>query len=149
MGREIDDLVEQSVEVGFLQGGFGHPGVAQQVLHDVFAPLAFALDLLNVFEARIVRIHLAFQVGGIAQDDSQRVVDFVSHPRGQDAERGHLVLLGEGTLQFLVPAQRHRHFVEVGGQFAQFVVGGDGESGVQPAPLDFAHARDQALNWIG
>lgn len=69
--REIDDLLDQGVDVGVLRRGLRHPGITQQILHDILAALAFALDLLDVFEAGVIGIHLVFQVSGVAQDDAQ------------------------------------------------------------------------------
>ena len=158
----VDDGVQV---VGLALAGL-LPREGQQVLHQLAAALAFALDGLQLLGHLVAVRHFALQHAAlyqprVGQDAEQRVVDLMRHGGGQLADGGHLfraeqravdaLQLGRLAPHLLLnlgldPGHFRGHFVEAGGQVAQLVVGAHRQAVIQ---ITFAHpvrAIDQLLH---
>jgi hypothetical protein len=103
----------EHVEHGLVQVERLHLGAArarevEQVVDDLGRAEGLLLDLLEQHAARVSRRHLAAQHLGVGRDARQRRVDLVRHPRGEQADRGHLLRV----LELLLEPDARRDVVE-------------------------------------
>lgn len=81
--RPIDDIYN----IGRRHFGVLRPGVFHEILNDFFTALGLLVDDLQRVEVGVARPLAAQEVFDKADDDAERVVEFVGHGGGHLAQR--------------------------------------------------------------